>query len=67
MGAQEGGLSHLVPRQQPYGYEGDAIRCAKSVPHAACVPAILREPERHVPRHQILVHDPAMVAALARQ
>ena len=33
MGAQEGGLSHLVPRQQPYGYEGDAIKCAWSVPH----------------------------------
>jgi hypothetical protein len=33
MGAQEGRLSHLVPRQQPYGYEGDAIRCARSVSH----------------------------------
>src|SRR5262249_3256314 len=58
-------LSHLVPRQQPYGYEGDAIRCARSVPHAACVPAILRRDpvKRHVPPHQILVHDPATVAA----
>jgi hypothetical protein len=68
VGAQEGRLSHLVPRQQPYGYEGDAIRCAKSVPHAACAPTILRDPaNRHLPPHQILVHDPAMVAALARQ